>query len=341
MSLTLGLWLVGVVACALDFDLDGAPIAGSNRLLWIIFATGMGLAVVTGIGLSSLVTRRVNRLAKGVSAVAGGDFAQEVPVEGNDELDRLMIAFNAMAAQLQDYRQLQARLRRKERFATLGEVAAGFAHEVRNPLGIIKTTAELVGRKPDLTEADRRRLGYVADEVRRIDRLIRDFLVFARPAQRTSTVTAASLLERVLGTCGDEIARRNVAVDVKDASNGALLTVDLDQMAQAFLNLVLNALDAMGERGGSLFIEIAPPRAGNLTLSLRDTGPGIPPELLERIFDPFMTTKAHGTGLGLATVFAIVEGHGGWIEARNLTDGGALFELTLPVATPVSPEAAR
>ncbi|KTR04296.1 hypothetical protein NS365_15565 [Aureimonas ureilytica] len=335
-----GAKLVGVVACALDVDLDGAPIAGSNRLLWIIFVTGMGLAVVAGIALSSLVTRRVERLAKGVSAVAAGDFTQEMPVEGHDELDRLMIAFNAMSAQLQDYRQLQARLRRKERFATLGEVAAGFAHEVRNPLGIIKTTAELVGRKPDLTEADRRRLGYVADEVRRIDQLIRDFLVFARPAQRTSTVTAASLLERVLGLCGDEIARRGVALDVKDASGGALLTVDLDQMAQAFLNLVLNALDAMGEGGGSLFIEIAPPKAGNLSFLFRDTGPGIPPALLERIFDPFMTTKAHGTGLGLATVFAIVEGHGGWIEARNLEGGGALFELTLPVATPASQEPA-
>ncbi|ALN74977.1 PAS domain-containing sensor histidine kinase [Aureimonas sp. AU20] len=336
--------LVGVVACSLEVDLGGVPIAGTNALLWVIFATGMGLAVVVGIALSGFVTQRVARLAEGVGAVAAGDFSQQIPVQGNDELDRLVASFNAMSLQLQDYRQLQARLRRKERFATLGEVAAGFAHEVRNPLGIIKTTAELVQRRTELAEADRRRLGYVAEEVRRIDQLIRDFLVFARPAQRTSTLTASELVERALGFCREEIERRGVALDIQDRSRGALVTVDLDQMAQAFLNLVLNALAAMEEGSEAadgtsakpkrLRIEIGPVAGANLPIRLTDTGPGIPPELLERVFDPFVTTKAQGTGLGLATVFAIVEGHGGWIEARNAPQGGAVFELTLPVAAP-------
>ncbi len=152
--------------------------------------------------------------------------------------------------------------------------------------------------------------------MRRIDRLIRDFLVFARPAQRTSTLAASALVERALTFCREEIERRGVALSIEDASCGALVTVDLDQMAQAFLNLVLNALAAMDEsaagEGASgpkrLRIEIGPAIGANLPIRLADTGPGIPPELLERVFDPFVTTKAQGTGLGLATVFAIVEG---------------------------------
>ncbi|GGE04446.1 hypothetical protein GCM10011390_24220 [Aureimonas endophytica] len=326
--------LVGVVACSFDIDLGGRPLLGSPwLLLGTIFATGMALAVVAGIALSGFLTRRVGRLGRGVDAVARGDFSQHIPVTGGDELDRLALAFNTMAAQLQDYRLLQARLRRKERFATLGEVAAGFAHEVRNPLGIIKTTAELVQRGPHLSEADARRLGYVAEEVRRIDRLIRDFLIFARPAQRTSEIRPAELVARVLGFCGEEIAARGVALEVEDRSGEARLAVDLDQMVQAFLNLILNALDAMaGVAGGRLRIAIAPAPDKALAVTVTDNGPGIAPDLLERIFDPFVTTKQTGTGLGLATVFAIVESHGGWIEARNAPGGGAAFELTLPLA---------
>jgi signal transduction histidine kinase len=330
--------LIGAVACSLEIDLGGLPMAGSQGLLWLIFATGMTLAILVGIALSGFFTRRVARLAGGVDAVTAGDFTQRIAVSGGDELDRLAVAFNTMSEQLQDYRRLQARLRRKERFATLGEVAAGFAHEVRNPLGIIKTTAELVQRRPTLEAADKRRLGYVADEVRRIDRLIRDFLVFARPAQRSVTVTVGDLVERALSACRAAAEAKGVEFHVENHAGDALLSVDLDQMVQAFLNLVLNALDAMGDEGGRISIRLGLAEApGTLAVTISDTGPGIPPELLERIFDPFVTTKAQGTGLGLATVFAIVESHGGWIEARNGADGGAVFELTLPVAGATQP----
>lgn len=329
--------LIGAIGCSLDIDLGTWPILGSHRLLLLVFATGMVLAILAGIVLSAFVTRRVARLSAGVGAVAAGDFTQRIAVSGEDELDHLAVAFNAMSEQLQDYRRLQARLRRKERFATLGEVAAGFAHEVRNPLGIIKTTAELVQRSA-AAEADRRRLGYVADEVRRIDRLIRDFLVFARPAQRTSLVTATELVDHAFEPGRAAAEARGVALLVENRAGAARLRVDLDQMVQAFLNLVLNALEAMeGRSGGRVLVRVAPAEApGTLAFTVADEGPGIAPELLERIFDPFVTTKGQGTGLGLATVFAIVESHGGWIEARNGERGGAVFEVTLPIADAAS-----
>ncbi|WP_062017801.1 ATP-binding protein [Aureimonas sp. AU4] len=325
--------LNGVIACSLDLDLGSLPILGSHRLLLLVFATGMVLAMLAGIVLSAFVTRRVAQLSAGVGAVAAGDFTQRIAVSGEDELDHLAIAFNAMSEQLQDYRRLQGRLRRKERFATLGEIAAGFAHEVRNPLGIIKTTAELVQRGSSV-EADRRRLGYVADEVRRIDRLIRDFLVFARPVQRTSLVTSDELMRHTMASCQTAADGQGIALIVENRAESALLRVDLDQIVQAFLNLVINALQAMDSRdAGRIRIDVTRlAEPGSVSFLFADEGPGIPPELLERIFDPFVTTKEQGTGLGLATVFAIVESHGGWIEARNGERGGAVFEITLPLA---------
>lgn len=325
--------LIGAIACSFKIGLGGLPSITSRGLLLVIFASGMTLAILAGIILSGLVTRRVGRLAEGVDAVAKGDFSQRIPVEGGDEFDRLGLAFNAMAEQLQDYRLLQARLRRKERFATLGEVAAGFAHEVRNPLGIIKTTAELVQRSPGIEAVDAHRLGYVADEVRRVDRLIRDFLIFARPAQRNTQIRPSDLLERVLGLWRGEIEARGVRLEVVDEAGDRPVSVDLDQMVQALLNLLLNALEAMdGMAPGMavLSVRLAFDAAKGVVITVSDTGSGIAPDFLERIFDPFVTTKANGTGLGLATVFAIVESHGGWIEARNGPHGGAVFELMLP-----------
>ncbi len=121
---------------------------GTNALLWVIFATGMALAVVVGIALSGFVTQRVARLAEGVGAVAAGDFSHQIPVDGNDELDGWSPPSTPCRCSCRTTASCRRGLRRKERFATLGEVAAGFAHEVRNPLGIIKTTAELCSAAP-------------------------------------------------------------------------------------------------------------------------------------------------------------------------------------------------
>ncbi|GLS21698.1 hypothetical protein GCM10007874_47150 [Labrys miyagiensis] len=333
--------LIGVLFCGLRPDSGIADWITRGNLFIGIFAFGMFLSVGAGLIMSRLLTRPVIRLAEGVNAIAKGDFSQRVPVSRNDEIGQLSVAFNSMALQLEGLRKLEAKLRRRERMATLGEVAAGLAHEVRNPLGIIKTSAELLEGSPNLSEVELRRLGYVVDEVRRIDQLIRDFLAFAKPPQRMVTMLPADLIDRVLGSCQSEIEHHHVTVHVEDESGGALINVDRDQMIQACLNIVLNALQAL--EGATEFnrLPIQHPVRPRLDIGISaegeevhlifaDNGPGISPLLIDRIFDPFVTTKDAGTGLGLARVFAIAEGHGGWIEARNGVHAGAIFELVIP-----------
>ena len=334
--------LIGVLFCGLSSESGIADWVTSKNLFIAIFAFGMLLSLGAGLIMSRLLTSPVIRLAEGVNAIAKGDFTQRVPTRRHDELGQLSVAFNSMAQQLEGLRKMEAKLRRRERMTTLGEVAAGLAHEVRNPLGIIKTSAELLQNSANLTEVETRRLGYVIDEVRRIDQLIRDFLAFARPPQRMTELAPVDLVDRVLGSCQSEIEHQQVLVNVEDESGGARIHVDRDQMIQACLNLVLNALQAME---GTPELATAPGLAVRPRLDIRiategdevhfifaDNGPGIPPTLIDRIFDPFVTTKDSGTGLGLARVFAVAEGHGGWIEARNAVHGGAIFELVIPAS---------
>ncbi|TDP46398.1 sensor histidine kinase [Zavarzinia compransoris] len=330
--------LIGILYCGLNSNAGLAGWVTRWNLFIGIFALGMALSIGAGLIMSRLLVRPVTRLAAGVNAIAEGDFSERVPVVGHDELAQLAVAFNSMARQLEGLRKREAKLRRRERMITLGEVAAGLAHEVRNPLGIIKTSAELLEASASLTEVERRRIGYVVDEVRRIDRLIRDFLAFARPPQRQVEIAVHDLVTHVLGICQSEIERLGVAVQVLDHSGGAKACVDFDQMIQAGLNLVLNALQAMAGEPGKAAPAGPPPRLSidiaaeddEVHLRIADNGPGIPDPLLARIFDPFVTTKSGGTGLGLAKVFAVAEGHGGWVEARNHLDGGAIFEFVVP-----------
>ena len=333
--------LTGVVYCALSSRAGLADWIARGNLFAGIFALGMLLSVGAGLVMSRLLTHPVSRLAQGVNAIAKGDFSQRVPVRGQDELGQLAVAFNSMALQLEGLRRMEAKLRRRERMTTLGEVAAGLAHEVRNPLGIIKTSAELLEGSPNLTEVEQRRLGYVVDEVRRIDQLIRDFLAFAKPPQRMVELAPIELVNRVLGSCQHEIERQHVEVRVLDESRSAHILADRDQMIEACLNLVLNALQAMERVKVPAGMSMAPPERPRLDIRVTlegdevhfafiDNGPGIPPALIDRIFDPFVTTKDEGTGLGLARVFAVAEGHNGWVEARNGPHGGAILELVVP-----------
>ncbi|MFO1149049.1 MAG: ATP-binding protein [Alsobacter sp.] len=319
--------LIAVIFSGLRNDEGLAGWLNRTNIFVAIFIVGSALAVLGGLLMSRQLTRPLLRLVNGVRAVAAGDFSHRVSVTGRDEVADLALAYNAMAGDLERLRDVEARLRRQERLSTLGEVAAGLAHEIRNPLGIIKTTAELLQRSPRLDPADVRRLGYVAEEVRRIDSLIRDFLAFARPPQVFLPIRLAEIAERVIDFTGQEAESRGVDVSFSDRSRGAQVEGDPGQIYDAVLNLVLNALDAV-PRGGALRLELAM-RGADLVLVVADTGPGVPEEVRPKLFVPFVTSKPEGTGLGLAKVFAVMEAHGGRVDYKG--DGrGAVFELVFP-----------
>jgi signal transduction histidine kinase len=265
----------------------------------------------------------------GVQAVTAGDYRQRVPVSGGDELAELSSTFNHMSERLGELQHLEAQLRRRDRLHALGEVAMGLAHEIRNPLGIIKTATQLLHRRVDLPENDKRHLEYVISEVSRINDLITDFLDFAKPsAPIRATLAARPLVEELLGFCAPELASHNIDAQLDDQAPGATLHADARQLKQACLNLILNAIDAMPE-GGRLTLGIAQ-QGNNTVISVSDTGQGIEADMLERIFTPFVTTKASGTGLGLAKVFSIMESHDGHVECSSEKDAGATFSLYIP-----------
>jgi signal transduction histidine kinase len=247
--------------------------------------------------------------------------------------------------------QAQAEARRSERLAALGQLSAGLAHEIRNPLGVIKGSAEMLTQKLQASdELSRELAGYISTEVNRLSALVTEFLDFARPlhAQR-HPANLIALLDRVLQIVADRFkgkqftgTQETVKQDIRKSVRverhyaGALPPVPLDESLceQAFLNLVQNAYEAMEDHGGTLQVEVQPATQNDregVELRLADTGPGVPEELREEIFNPFVTTKKTGVGLGLSIVSKIVDGHHGSIHVENAPAGGAVFTLFFPL----------
>lgn len=321
--------LVGVIFSGLLRHSSLVGLVNQSNLFILIFLLSSAASLCVGWLVSQRLTRPLRGLSKGVQAVIAGDYRQRVPVIGGDELAELSSTFNHMSERLGELQHLEGQLRRRDRLHALGEVAMGLAHEIRNPLGIIKTATQLLHRRANLPENDKRHLEYVISEVSRINDLITDFLDFAKPsAPIRATQAARPLVEELLGFCTPELATHNIEARIDDQAPGATIHADSRQLKQACLNLILNAIDAMPE-GGRLTLGIAQ-QEDETIISVSDTGQGIEPDMLERIFTPFVTTKASGTGLGLAKVFSIMESHDGHIECVSEKDAGATFSLYIP-----------
>jgi len=318
----------GVIFSGLLRHTSLVGLVNQSNLFLLILLVGSALSLSAGWMISQHLTRPLRGLSEGVKAVTAGDYQQRVEVIGSDELADLSITFNHMTERLRELQHLEAQLRRRDRLHTLGEVAMGLAHEIRNPLGIIKTATQLLHRRASLPETDMRHLEYVISEVTRINDLITEFLDFAKPsAPIRSTQQARPLLEDLLGFCAPELAIHNIDAVIDEQAPKATIYADARQLTQACLNLVLNAIDAMPD-GGRLTLGIAIEQE-NTIISVSDTGHGVEPDMLDRIFNPFVTTKASGTGLGLAKVFSIMDNHDGRVECVSEQGAGATFNLYL------------
>src|SRR6202521_5420821 len=265
-------------------------------------------------------------------------------VENRRQIKRYQELAETLAETNRKLEQAQEQARRSERLAALGQMSAGLAHEIRNPLGVIKGSAEMLHQKlgesnPLATEL----AGYISTETNRLSALVTRFLDFARPLHADLTPQdITTVLDRAL----NEVARfwKGAHVRVEKDYAPALPLVPLDESLceQAFVNLVQNAYDAMGASGGMLRVQARKSWGRSQTggsvdgveLRIEDTGPGIPPELREQIFNPFVTTKKSGVGLGLSIVSKIIDGHHGTIRIepprdfagegdRNLSAAGA------------------
>jgi two-component system sensor histidine kinase HydH len=233
---------------------------------------------------------------------------------------------------LGEVRSLQEEIRRKEKLAAVGSLAAGIAHEIRNPLSSIKGLATYFGNKFAETDEDKESAGVMVREVDRLNRVISELLEFARPSElKLKQKNIKELLEHSVRLVQQDAKSNNIEIDlaVSDGLPSALL--DPDRFSQALLNLYLNAIQAMDE-GGVLSVKSTLGEEGEIKVEIADTGAGINPNDLNKVFDPYFTTKTKGTGLGLAIVHKIIEAHNGEIRIRSAPGKGTVFTLLIPIS---------
>jgi len=289
-----------------------------------------GLAVALGMFFFTWRTLRpLGVLRRRARQLAGGDYAQRTGVTSRDEIGDLAREFDAMADAL---REREQRLIRSERLATVGRMAAQIAHEVRNPLSSIGLNAELLGDElPGQADEARRLVASIIGEVDRLAEITETYLRFARlPRPKLEREDLGELVASVVDLARGELVQAGIALHVEVPPDLPEMMADEGQLRQALINLIRNAREALvGAPAKRLSIAVSVD-GDRLLLRVADSGAGIAPGDVAKIFDPFFSTKAQGTGLGLALVQQIVIDHGGTIEVDSAPGTGTTFTLRFP-----------
>jgi signal transduction histidine kinase len=322
------------------FEFVTLEVEAPQRVQLLAIAAGGALAIcaVLLVALAVLIQRPLVELSRRMEEVRSGDLYAHVSFSHrDDDIGSLGRDFNDMVRQLRESRDElqrihQTQMSRAEHLATLGELAAGLAHEVRNPLAGIAGAVDILARELPASSPGRGIVGDVQQEVRRIQGTLNELLEYARP--KPFDIRPADLnvtVEQTVNLARQQITTRPIDLRFRP---GSLPPVSHDrlQMQRLILNLLLNAFQAI-DGTGEVFIETS--ADGECArVRVRDTGRGIAPEALANIFRPFFTTKRQGTGLGLSLSRRIAEQHGGAIEARSTPGEGSEFEVRLPLTAP-------
>jgi two-component system sensor histidine kinase HydH len=277
--------------------------------------------------LSVRIQDAAGKLRQPLSTViltADGDLHQV-----NEQMQGIVREIERVVAQLQ---QREREVLRADQLVAVGQMAAGVAHELRNPLTSIKMLVQANCEEAEARGLPVEDLQIIEQEIRRMERCLQTFLDFARPPQpERRPVSLAVLVQRMFTLVEGRARKQHVTLHFRPPSSPVIVEADADQIQQLLVNLALNALDAMPQ-GGSLDISLGVPVHGQVELRVHDTGPGIAPALLPRLFEPFVSSKETGLGLGLVVSRRIAESHGGNLWVTNPPHGGACFVLRLPVA---------
>jgi two-component system, NtrC family, sensor histidine kinase HydH len=255
-------------------------------------------------------------------------------VENRKQVQRYQALSETLEETNRQLQRAQDDARRSERLAALGQMSAGLAHEIRNPLGVIKGSAEMLVQKlKDSEPLSSELAGYIFTEVNRLNALVARFLDFARPSHlELHPVQITSILDRALDSVKSQIPDANVTVE-RQYDPAPNIQVDEQLCERVFVNLIQNAFQAMQSDSGAsariLRLRVTPALAG-VDVIVEDTGPGVPPELREQVFNPFYTSKKDGVGLGLAIVAKFVDAHRGRITLEANSPHGARFRIFLP-----------
>jgi signal transduction histidine kinase len=277
---------------------------------------------MTAAPVNSDHARRIDDLGQIILAYSG---VTEKLQQSHDQLTQTV---QALRMELSEKNRL---LERRNRLAALGEMAAGMAHEIRNPLGGIQLYSSILAKELEDRPQSLELVRKIAGGVKLLDGLVSQVLQFTREITAHQVETnLPDVIDQAVDLASACLMLHSVQCQVK-GPRPMRVTVDPMLLGQAILNLVMNAAEAIGQ-GGKVTIKFGPPIEGDARqfhLSISDTGPGIPTEVMDRMFNPFFTTKETGTGLGLAIVHRVIEAHDGTITASNMDGGGAKFEVRI------------
>ena len=309
----------------------------------LIFSLGM----LVSLYLARKYTQPLHDVVTAAKHVAAGDLTKTIEVEGEDEIAELTRSFNEMVEKLRQHRELEERLREAERLSAVGKLASGIAHEIRNPLNFMNLSIDhirnrLGSGRPEGTAEVMALMSNIKAEIHRLNDMIENFLTVGKPlALNKSDVDLVALIREVVGLARQKAVEQGIAIEVSEATPIPRLQADPVQIKTCLMNVVLNAIQAM-PAGGRLRVTTrrcaeawreghAPEPNGIVEVIISDTGPGISEEDLNRIFNPYFTTKKLGIGLGLAITKKIVEEHRGRISVRSRPNEGTDVVISLPV----------
>ncbi len=280
-------------------------------------------------------TRPIANLSKAAERVAEGDLNFRVShAERNDEMGKLARQFNEMTAELAKTRKLESQLQEAEKSAVVGRLASAIAHEIRNPLNYINLTLDHLRNKfkPEDTEKQEKFEKLTAQlktEVERINRQISDFLRYSRPNKlNLQQIEVRDVIKESLRIVEPQAEDQNIKISLVERENVPLILGDAEILRSVFSNLFINGVQAMEKDGGNLSVTITPENKF-VKIEIKDTGGGISKENIEKIFEPYFSTKETGTGLGLAIVKKIIDDHGGKIKVESKLGEGAVFTVKL------------
>ncbi|MEW6730618.1 MAG: ATP-binding protein [Acidobacteriota bacterium] len=318
-------------------NLKGELREWSLQRLFITFGVLL-ISIIISLLLILQFARPVDALVEAARRVAAGDFTVKLKTNRRDEVGHLINVFNDMVKGLRERHELETRLYQAEQSAIVGRLASGIAHEVKNPLNYISLTIDYLRSKFTPTAEDARirfyeKMDSIKDEIKRLDRLIRNFLSYGRPLNlNLKPISLRELISGILGLTAEQAEQQSIQLQIDEQTDIPIIEADIERLKSCFTNLIINAQQAMPE-GGKLQIGFSQKDEG-VEVTVQDTGHGIPPENIEKIFEPYFSTKETGTGLGLALVKRIIEGHGGRIKVESILGKGTSFYIWLPISPP-------
>ncbi|HEX3799356.1 MAG TPA: ATP-binding protein [Verrucomicrobiae bacterium] len=332
-----------------SYEESWAVLKATQQMLLAIGLLGIGLSTLIICVLIHKVTQPLRQLRDSAEAVGRGDYSKRVEVESRDEYGELATAFNRMTENIQTSNQelektvatlksTQDQLIQSEKLSGIGEFVAGVAHELNNPLTSVMGFSELL-QQGEMPEQQRRYLDMIFKSAKRCQKIVQSLLSFARRhAPERKVVCVNQIVESAVEILQYQMRTSNIEVFTQLDSHLPASEVDSHQMQQVFLNIINNARQAIEAQQTKGWLRVTTESAeGRVRVIFQDNGPGIAPENLKRIFNPFFTTKevGKGTGLGLSLCYGIVSEHGGSITPHSEPGNGATFVIELPVANEV------